>query len=83
MAWQRIRDRTPSGFNGPDPIDYLTVRAFCEVTGTRLSPEDIRILEEVDNTYLEIHYSKDSMSPDAVRSNLTNSTNNFRGVSNK
>lgn len=82
-AWRRIRDRTSSGFSGPAPIDYPTVRAFCEVTGTQLSPEDIRILEEIDNTYLDVHYSKDSLSSDAIRSHLTNATNNFRGVSNK
>src|SRR5690606_35808923 len=28
-AWRRIRDRTPSGFNGPAPINYPAVQAFC------------------------------------------------------
>jgi len=51
VFWRLSAFRT-QGFGGPDPIQPGDLRDWCEVTGTRLSVEEIEILFAVDAAYL-------------------------------
>lgn len=52
QAWVRLRRRTPAGFNGPNPITIEAIDAFIRRTGLRLDPQDIELIENVDDLYL-------------------------------
>lgn len=51
-AFWRLSAFRTQGFGGPDPIQPGTLRDWCEITGTRLSVEEIDILLAVDAAYL-------------------------------
>lgn len=48
----RLRRRTPTGFNGPNPITIEAIDAFIRRTGLRLDPRDVLLIEDVDDLYI-------------------------------
>jgi len=51
-AWSRLRRRTRDGINGPGPITIEAIDAFIRRTGLHLSPQDIELIEDIDDLYL-------------------------------
>lgn len=40
------------GYSGPDPISYESIWAWCNLTETRLSSWEVRVLKRVDVLYV-------------------------------
>ncbi len=51
-AWQRLRRRKGAGFNGPAPIEWSDIDAFCRQTRTPLDPADVQLIELLDDLFL-------------------------------
>lgn len=49
----RLRRRTQTGINGPNPITIEAIDAFIRRTGLRLGPHDIDLIEALDDLYIE------------------------------
>lgn len=46
---------------GPEPIDYQEVKAFCELTDTVLTPWEVESLRVLSDAYVvQLHRSRDS-----------------------
>lgn len=48
----RLSNRRGSGFGGALPLSWSDIRYFCILTGTRLMPWEVEIIEELDTFYL-------------------------------
>lgn len=59
-AWGRMRSRKAAGMAGPAPIEWHDLDAFLRLTGTRLAPWEIRIIERLDDTYLRVMAAEES-----------------------
>lgn len=49
----RIRRRKGSNGFGPVPIEWPDIDAFIRVSGTSVRPWEVRIVEAIDDAYLE------------------------------
>ena len=49
--WWRLNARRPTGEN-QTPISWNEMQAFCAMTGTILTPDDVQMIEALDNAYL-------------------------------
>jgi hypothetical protein len=53
--WQtylRLRRRAPAGFAGPQPVGWQDIDAFTRLSGVRLAPWEIGVVEALDEIYL-------------------------------
>jgi hypothetical protein len=41
------------GFSGPNPISYMDIKSWCDLTGTPLEPIDVDIIKRLDRIFLE------------------------------
>lgn len=48
----RLRGRKGGGLSGPEPFSWSELEALVRLTGWRLSPWEIRLVEMLDNLYL-------------------------------
>jgi hypothetical protein len=53
---QRLRRRTASGFNGPNPIEWRAIDAFVRRTGFELTSWEIEMLEAIDDAFMQPSY---------------------------
>lgn len=44
--------RSGNGFGG-NPISYAEIAAYCAVTGTDLSPWEVKVIRALDTVYIE------------------------------
>lgn len=44
------------GPNGPDPISFLEIKAYMDLTGTVLDSREIAALKRLDKTYIGVVY---------------------------
>jgi hypothetical protein len=51
-VYHRIRGRKAPGFNGPSPIEWPDMDAFCRLSGARLAPWEIELIETIDDIFL-------------------------------
>lgn len=51
LIWWRLNTRRPAG-EGINPLPYGEVESFCKLTGTILTPEDIQMIEAMDNAFI-------------------------------
>lgn len=49
--WWRMNARRPTGDN-QTPISFSEMESFCKMTGKILLPEDVEMIEAIDNAYL-------------------------------
>lgn len=49
--WWRLNARRPSG-ETQTPISYSEMHSFCDMTGVILVPNDVQMIEAIDNAYL-------------------------------
>ncbi len=56
----RLRRRMASGFAGPNPIGWQDIDAFSRLSGLRLAPWEIDLLERLDDLYLGTMIDKPS-----------------------
>lgn len=52
-AYLRLRKRAPAGFAGPQPVGWLDLHAFTQLSGVRLTPWEIGVIEAIDDIYLQ------------------------------
>lgn len=52
-AYQRLRKRKMMGFAGPSPIEWPDIDAFVRRSGLRLDPWELKLVEKLDDLYLE------------------------------
>jgi hypothetical protein len=62
-SFLRIRARKAAGEHGPEPISWLDFDAFNRLTRLRLTPWELRLLEELDSIYLDIVEKKRPRKP--------------------
>ncbi len=48
-----INSSRGQGFNGPLPISFLEIKAFCELTGEVLTPWEVETIKLLDAAYLD------------------------------
>ncbi|WP_293510060.1 hypothetical protein [Parvibaculum sp.] len=51
-TYHRLRGRKGAGLNGAEPISWPDIDAFMRMTGNRLAPWEIQLLESLDNIFL-------------------------------
>lgn len=73
-AFNRLRTRKASGFNGPSPIEWPDIDAFLRRSGMRLAPWEIELIEEIDDIYLNQHSTAEKKENEPV------SVDNAEGV---
>ncbi|MET4170961.1 hypothetical protein ABIB99_002043 [Bradyrhizobium sp. LA6.1] len=56
-AFARLAARRSAGFSG-NPISFLEIDAFQRVTGFRLLPLEVRLIEELDDLQRQINSEK-------------------------
>jgi len=47
---------------GPNPIEWPDLEAFCRLTGMRLAPWEISIIERLDDCFLKVQVSDETDS---------------------
>lgn len=47
-----MRRRMPHSESGQAPVGWQDIQAFCRLTGTHLSPQDVELIEAIDDLYL-------------------------------
>lgn len=52
VFWRLRRRRGGNGF-GASPIEWPDIDAFARLSGTRLTPFDIEVIEDLDDAYLQ------------------------------
>lgn len=60
-AFLRLNARRSVGF-ALEPITFLEIEAFVRLTGQRLQPWEVRILEEIDLLFRSVHATKKGVS---------------------
>lgn len=65
-AWRRIRVRKAGGFNGPAPIEWVDIDAFCRRSGQHLTSTEIEMLETIDDAYLAACAAGQSLAEDQL-----------------
>lgn len=48
----RVRRRKAPGMNGPSPIEWPDIDAFIRHSGESFEPFEVRLIEDLDDTYL-------------------------------
>lgn len=51
LIWWRLNARRPVG-EGINPLPYGEIESFCKLTGTILTPEDMQMIEAMDNAFI-------------------------------
>ena len=51
-TYWKLRNRQALGMNGHNPIGWLEIKAFMEVTNTKLENWEIEVLTNLDNSFL-------------------------------
>ncbi|NRA03241.1 MAG: hypothetical protein HRU00_11650, partial [Myxococcales bacterium] len=49
-----LRSSTNSGFNGPNRIDNLSIRAYLLNCGVKINKRELKVLTLMDSKYLEV-----------------------------
>lgn len=52
--WDIAQDRQ-DGPNGPLPLGSLMIKAWCELTGERLTPEEVTVIRAMDAAWLRAY----------------------------
>ncbi|WP_422366414.1 phage tail assembly chaperone [Pelagibius sp.] len=69
LAWMRLRKRKGAGMTGPAPIEWPDIDAFCRLTGQRLAPWEVRIIEALDDVHQRV-MALDERDPEAMKASL-------------
>lgn len=48
-----LRSGIASGFNGPEPIPYTEIKAWCDLTDNELHPLEVEWIKMLDGLYLK------------------------------
>lgn len=51
LIWWRLNARRPAGEH-VNPLSYTEAESFCRLTGTILLPEDMQMIEAIDNAFI-------------------------------
>lgn len=60
-AFLRLNARRSVGF-ALEPITFLEIESFMRLTGLRLQPWEVRIIEEIDLLFRNVHAAKKDVS---------------------
>lgn len=56
-AFCRLSNSRSTGFNGPDPITFEQIKAWQEVTQTKVNPRDIDTILKLDRIFMKVYNS--------------------------
>jgi hypothetical protein len=77
--YRRIRRRNAGGFGGAEPVGWPAIAAFVGLTGIRLAPWEVELLEALDDIYLDPDPAPPAM-PQGVKVKTAASPDDHAGV---